>query len=294
MAGACGLSRGGGASIDRGVKRVRLAILLCCGILAFAAWERPVARALTAAPPGTRPAKGKLLVAAADQEDPHFAGTVILLVAYGADEGAMGVIINQPTPIKLATILPELPQLARRQDKLWRGGPVLPTSVLTLVRSKKALPDSEPVVDDVRMLTSRKAFERTLRGDISRDRIRAFAGHAGWGPGQLEGEIARGDWIVMPATGELVFSTAPDGVWRKLMERGQGEWTSRDLPAYSWGSAGGGAVRSATVPSSISTVAGSASVGSSGGSRRTMRPPSMPFASRRPCSTRSRRATASA
>jgi putative transcriptional regulator len=287
------LSRGGSATIGRGVKRAGLAIALSCGVLVLGVWERPLARALTAAPPGTRPAKGKLLVASADQEDPHFAGSVVLLVAYDAEEGAMGVIINQPTPIKLARILPELPQLARRQDRLWRGGPVLPTSVLTLVRSKKALPDSELLVDDVRMLTSREAFERTLQGNIPHDRVRAFAGHAGWGPGQLEAEIARGDWIVMPASGEIVFSTTPDRIWPELMERGEGEWTSRGWRTYSSRSMDGGAVRSSTDPSSISTVAGDASIGSAGGSRRTMRAPSMRCTSRSACSTRSRRASAS-
>ena len=189
-----------------------------------------------AAVPSRRPAKGKLLVASTDQEDPNFEHSVVLLVAYDADEGAMGVIVNQPTPIKLSKILPEVEGVENRSDRLWRGGPVLPTSLLTLVRSKKALADSELVFDDVRMLTSRKAFEHTLASDIPRERIRAFAGHAGWGPGQLETEIARGDWIVVSATAELVFSVTPENLWPKLMERSQGEWTFlpaepvRDLP----------------------------------------------------------------
>jgi putative transcriptional regulator len=175
--------------------------------------------------PGGRPAKGKLLVASSDLEDPNFARSVILLVAYNGDEGAMGVIVNQPTPIKLAKILPQVEGLGARSDRVWRGGPVLPTSLLTLVRSKKPLDDSEPVFEDVRMLTSREAFERTLASKVPGERLRAFAGHAGWGAGQLEAEIARGDWVVMPATSEIVFSSAPDGVWPKLAERAEGEWT---------------------------------------------------------------------
>jgi putative transcriptional regulator len=175
--------------------------------------------------PGGRPAKGKLLVASSDLEDPNFARSVILLVAYNADEGAMGVIVNQPTPIKLAKILPGVEGLGGRSDRVWRGGPVLPTSLLTLIRSKKPLDDSESLFEDVRMLTSREAFERTLASKFPGERLRAFAGHAGWGAGQLEAEIARGDWVVMPATSEVVFSSAPDGVWPKLAERAEGEWT---------------------------------------------------------------------
>jgi putative transcriptional regulator len=187
---------------------------------------------VAARPPGGRPAKGKLLVATSALEDPNFAQSVILLVAYEPDDGAMGVIVNQPTPIKLAKILPEIEGVERRKDQLWRGGPVLPTSLLTLVRSKKEVPDSEPVFDDVRMLTSREAFERTLESKIPGERIRAFAGHAGWAAGQLESEIARGDWAVMPATAELVFSPAPEDVWPKLMERAEGEWTLWRAPGH--------------------------------------------------------------
>jgi putative transcriptional regulator len=164
-------------------------------------------------------------VASSDQEDPNFARSVVLLVAYDADEGAMGVIVNQPTPIKLAKILPELEGVEDRTDRLWRGGPVLPTSLLTLVRSKKPVADSEPVFDDVRMLTSKAAFARTLESNIPRERVRAFAGHAGWGRGQLESEIANGDWVVMPATAEVVFSVTPEEVWPKLVQRAEGEWT---------------------------------------------------------------------
>jgi putative transcriptional regulator len=209
------------------VRGAGVVIALACGLLAGP--EAGPARAhrsdLAAAAPGGRPAKGKVLVASSDQEDPNFAQSVVLLVAYDQGDGAMGVIVNQPTPIKLAKILPELEGVEDRTDRLWRGGPVLPTSLLTLVRSNKALAGSEPVFDDVRMLTSKEAFARTLESKIPRERVRAFAGHAGWGPGQLESEIVRGDWVVMPATAEIVFSVTPEKVWPKLVQRGEGEWT---------------------------------------------------------------------
>lgn len=204
-------------------KTVALAGVLLAGLVASRGGASPGLAA--AGLPGGRPAKGKLLVATSALEDPNFARSVILLVAYEADDGAMGVIVNQPTPVKLAKILPDLDGVGDRKDRLWRGGPVLPTSLLTLVRSKKEIADSETVFDDVRMLTSREAFERTLESDIPGERVRAFAGHAGWGPGQLESEIARGDWAVMPATADVVFSGAPEAVWPKLMERAEGEWT---------------------------------------------------------------------
>ena len=92
---------------------------------------------------------------------------------------------------------------------------MLPASLLVLVRSKKPVEGSDVVFEDVRMLTSRDAFRHVLDGQLPRTRLRAFAGHAGWGPGQLEAEIARGDWIVMPAKADQVFSETPqDGLAR--------------------------------------------------------------------------------
>jgi putative transcriptional regulator len=234
------LSRVPAVTIAHRVSRARLAITLACGLLAHpgAGQARGHEGLVPASRPGSRPAKGKLLVASSHLEDPNFARSVILLVIYDDDGGAMGVIVNHPTPIKLAKILPELGGMEKRSDRVWRGGPVLPTSLLTLVRSTEPLEDAEPVFDDVQMLTSREAFERTLESKIPGERIRAFAGHAGWAPGQLESEIARGDWAVLPATAEIVFSKSPDNVWPKLAERGEGEWTFRPHRAPVAGLAG--------------------------------------------------------
>jgi len=191
------------------------------------AWVTPASppTLAVAGPPKAKPEKGKLLVAARQIQDPGFAESVVLLLEYDTDGGAMGVIVNQPMPLKLATVLPNIRSLEKRGDQLWRGGPVLPASLLVLLRSKKPVDGSEAVFEDVRVLTSRDAFRHVLEGDVPRGRLRAFAGHAGWGPGQLEEEIARGDWIVMPAKAEQVFSEKPEGVWPGLLEHGEGEWT---------------------------------------------------------------------
>ncbi|HLK12297.1 MAG TPA: YqgE/AlgH family protein [Candidatus Binatia bacterium] len=172
-----------------------------------------------------RPEKGKLLVATRQLGDPSFGESVVLLLARD-DSGVMGVIVNQPTTIKLAAVLPHVAPLAHRGDVIWRGGPVLPTSLLALVRAKQAPPDSDTVFGDVRILTSRDAFERALDGHVPRERLRAFAGYAGWTLDQLDDEIARGDWFVVPATADVVFSAAPEGLWRRLVERSEGQWTS--------------------------------------------------------------------
>jgi len=209
---------GGGAKAGR-VARV---VAWCLAAALLGGWTQ---HAAAPAPPGGKPARGKLLVAARQIGDPGFSQTVVLLLDYDQDGGAMGVVVNQPTPIKLGTVLPDIRSLGRRPDRLWRGGPVLPTSLLVLVRSKKPVDGSEVVFEDVRMLTSRDSVRHVLEGELPRSRLRAYAGHAGWGPGQLEAEIARGDWIVMPAKAEQVFTEAPEGVWPGLVEHGEGQWT---------------------------------------------------------------------
>ena len=147
----------------------------------------------------------------------------MLLLAVDEDNGAMGVIVNQPTPIKLGAILPESKPLADRGDRVWRGGPVLPTSLLVLVRAKSPPTGAETVFEDVQMLTSRDAVRRSLAGHTPRERMRATPG-CGMGTGSVEAEIERGDWTLLPGDA-IVFSEAPETVWRKLIERAEGQWT---------------------------------------------------------------------
>ena len=202
-----------------------LLALACCLFALLAALGSRLAHATRSPTPSTALARGKLLVAAAHLDDPNFARSVVLLLAYDEEGGAMGVIVNRPTPLRLARVLPDVPALAGRSDRLWRGGPVLPTSLLTLVRSRENLDGSEAVLEDVRVLTSRKAVLRTLESPVPSEQLRAFAGHAGWAPGQLEAETARGDWTVVPATAPLVFSSNPDELWPSLERSGTRQWT---------------------------------------------------------------------
>ena len=67
-----------------------------------------------------------------------------------------------------------------------------------------------------------------LRDSMERgESVRAFAGYAGWAPGQLDGEVARGDWMIADADSEAVFARNPGGVWSDLVERLSGDWAGR-------------------------------------------------------------------
>lgn len=175
---------------------------------------------------GGRVAEGQFLVASRTLVDPSFAETVVLMLAYD-DRHALGLVINRPTRMRLAAVLPNVEALRGRDDRLHLGGPVARDVVLLLIRAAKASAKAEPVFGHVYLSGSMETLRTMLARHGQDDRFRAFAGYAGWGPGQLDGEIARGDWYVMPADAAALFDVASEDVWRTLVDRAAGRWTDR-------------------------------------------------------------------
>ncbi|ROR32732.1 YqgE/AlgH family protein [Inmirania thermothiophila] len=163
------------------------------------------------------PGPGNLLVAAPHLRDPNFVHTVVLLVSHGG--GTMGLVLNRPSRVSVAEALPDIAALAGREDPLYIGGPVARGVVSVLARSAEALPKAREVIPGVWMSLSREALGAALARPETP--WRAYAGYAGWAPGQLEAEIARGDWRVVPARAEDVFAADPEGLWRRLA---YGQW----------------------------------------------------------------------
>lgn len=156
-----------------------------------------LAASLAAAAPEVEPrptlARGKLLVANERLVDPNFRETVVLLLEYDAD-GALGVVINRPTDVKLALLLPDVEELRERSETVFLGGPVGRDRMLLLVRTGGDAPEeSQRIFDDVFVTASLDVLRRVIRDPGPRDRFRAFVGFAGWAPRQLDDEIARGD-----------------------------------------------------------------------------------------------------
>jgi len=172
----------------------------------------------------TQPAKGTFLVARRSVNDPRFAETVILLLGY-SDQGAMGLIINRPTDVRLASALPKMKELRDRPDRIFVGGPVSPNAMLLLIGSATPPEGAQPVLGDVYVSGKLESLRKALGKNGKTHRLRAYAGYAGWGPGQLDHEIARGDWAVGPADAATIFDTPSDGIWPKLIDRFSVEWT---------------------------------------------------------------------
>jgi putative transcriptional regulator len=160
-----------------------------------------------------RPATGKFLVAAPSLQDPNFAETVVLLVEHGP-EGSWGLVINREAPATLSELFPEERVLRERKEHLLLGGPVEPVRLLLLAWTDSPPRDSRPVLEDVHLVWSLSFLQGARARGIRA--FRMYAGRAGWGPGQLDRELARGDWLVLPGEAALVFSEHPEQVWKTL------------------------------------------------------------------------------
>jgi putative transcriptional regulator len=168
-------------------------------------------------------AKGRFLVAGRNLRDANFAETVVLLVDYHT-RGAMGLIINQPTEVRLTQVLPDMVGLQQRPDTVYIGGPVDRRRIVLLIRSSSALEDAQQVLDDIYISSSRTLFERLVDKAAVGEQFRVYAGYAGWAPGQLEREVSRGDWHILPADAETVFNKAPAEIWPELIRKGSIRW----------------------------------------------------------------------
>jgi putative transcriptional regulator len=163
-------------------------------------------------------APGKLLVAARGLPDPNFSETVILLADYN-EKGAMGLVINRPTQVRVATAFPHLGLPQDYLPTLYAGGPVEPNGVLALHRSRRSRGDARGVVAGVHLLSARESLESLLAARTGADRLRVYVGYAGWGPGQLERETLHGSWHVFSAEAAVVFDRDPDTLWPRQIRR---------------------------------------------------------------------------
>lgn len=166
---------------------------------------------------GSTPTRGRLLVAGPPLEDPNFRRTVVFMIEHN-DDGALGVVLNRPSPIDIADALPQWVGLAAAPPAVFIGGPVEQGAVLGLGRLvDDAAPEGlTPVHAGIGVLDL-EADPARLLGDVGG--VRLFTGYAGWGPGQLEGELAMGGWFVVDAEPTDVTTTAPDDLWRAVLRR---------------------------------------------------------------------------
>jgi len=164
--------------------------------------------------------RGQLLIAGATLPDPNFARTVVLICEH-SDEGALGLILNRRGDLVVGEVAPELSDLTGEEATIDAGGPVQPDALLVLGEFEDASYAGMPVIGNVGLMGERREISDLV--DVTL-RARAFAGYSGWGPGQLDAELARDDWFVAPAGIDDIFDPDADELWSRVLDRKGGHF----------------------------------------------------------------------
>ena len=164
------------------------------------------------------PAAGRFLVASRSLQDPHFARTVVYLLQHD-DQGTLGLVINRTLDITLGEAIPgnELPHLG--DSRLSYGGPVSVRHIIMLLRDDEAPMQAIHITDGIYASNNMDLLRELDAANKPPAELRLFAGHAGWSAGQLQQELVRDDWFVVPGDTAPVFDTTGSGLWERLIER---------------------------------------------------------------------------
>jgi putative transcriptional regulator len=165
------------------------------------------------------PAVGQLLVSNTSLRDPNFAETVMLILFHNDEIGSAGVMINRPTWVNPGEAFPEDDGLQNFTGELYLGGPVAPTDIWTVFESDGAIPEevqAQPLGESIWFNPGTRILESVDFSLPDAPRVRIYAGRAEWGPGQLEREIDRDSWRVVPFDANYVFSEDPSTLWQRM------------------------------------------------------------------------------
>jgi putative transcriptional regulator len=160
--------------------------------------------------------RGKLILAGPMLKDPNFDRTVVLITEH-SEEGAMGLVLNRPSEATIGDAVPDLTWVADPEDTVYVGGPVAPNGVIVLAEWTDPGQAVVLVEDDLGFVPGDADDPEALATAIRRARV--YAGHAGWGPGQLENELAEEAWIVEAPRREELFSDDAEGLWPAVLRR---------------------------------------------------------------------------
>ena len=149
------------------------------------------------------------LLAMPNMADPNFSGAVVLIAEH-SERGALGLVVNKPTTMTLATLLERI-DLAHHDDDQARmpvffGGPVQTDRGFVLHQPQGEWNSTVAIGKDLSLTTSKDVLEAVAAGE-GPERLLVTLGYAGWGPGQLEAEITQNAWLTVTADPALLFDT---------------------------------------------------------------------------------------
>ncbi len=153
---------------------------------------------------------GNLLIAEPFLADPNFSRAVVLLCEHN-EEGSVGFILNRPTQLTVGDLLPDL---SSKWLNISQGGPVQLDTLHMLHRIPSMLGGNK-VANGVYWGGSYETLEKVVFDENIHDNdLKLLLGYAGWSAGQLEKEIDEGSWMVTDPTGNILFDTAPESMWK--------------------------------------------------------------------------------
>ncbi len=161
--------------------------------------------------------EGKLLISKPAVHADTFSGTITFLVEHDQG-GAVGLILNRPSELLLADAFSEWGSLAPEAEPIFFGGPVERGAMVALADGSFG---GGELALGLRSIDLERQVPLVRAEGV--ERIRVFAGYAGWGPAQLEGELAVGAWWLADATKEDVFNDDPGNLWKSVLSRAGGE-----------------------------------------------------------------------
>jgi putative transcriptional regulator len=190
-----------------------LALLLLPGSATLASTAAAPPKSAASSPPAPAKTLTSIVIVAQDVvSDPNFGGSVVV-VMNNLGPAPLGIIINRPMPLSVARLFPKLKHLAQVRDKVYYGGPVEFGTVWYMFRAKTAPASAIRVCDGVYVSSDDKLLLRLLGRPKPMEGLRIFIGHAGWAPGQLEGEIQGGAWTPRHADAASIFGANPLLPW---------------------------------------------------------------------------------
>jgi len=159
--------------------------------------------------------KSVFLIARPGMPDPNFRESVVLVVQTESAE-ATGVIINRPTNRSLAQLLPS-ERFEAFTDPIFVGGPIAPQGLFALFQSDQYSGPAVPVLPGIFLAVLPDSVDALLGKPPTK--IRLFSGYSGWAPGQLQGELDRGDWLVVDADAKTAFLRDTSRLWQDMVRR---------------------------------------------------------------------------
>lgn len=148
--------------------------------------------------------------------DPNFYKSITLICEHTAEEGAMGIILNQPTNITASELLSQLDihseSIAAKKQPVFAGGPMQTDRGFILHSGKSEWKSTMQITPELHLTSSFDILE-AMACDRGPSSALIVLGYAGWAPGQLEAEISANSWLTTDYCPELVFSTPAEQQW---------------------------------------------------------------------------------